>query len=637
MIPWIQQTAAVWSEYALWMVTQNTIFLLLILGLLRLLQNSSANLKYWIGILALIKCILPPFLPAPFLTEGFISKGTVQLQNPRLVQVMDHETQVPSLNTTEILFLAWICIFLLTAVLPLINTVRLKLQLKNSNPVTSPHGTGSVPVRMSDRILVPMTLGIFKPCIYVPEHWKTWSPECKSFILKHEIAHIRRLDAWFQLLQMTVQAAYAFHPLVWLLNRRLDEYREMACDDASVGPERSMSVEYSRALVQIAEDLKHSQLGYASASALIRQRNELLNRIQYQMEEPMKFISRWKKVALIGFLLVLFVPFSWTRNSVKKEAISSNLENTGTVIQGYTKTKSGNILSDIKVLIEGTDFTSISDKDGFFKMTGIPKGDYNIVFMNGRKKVGQMPLEISSSDVWTCNMTLNPNGFVDLSNVQPVPSESLGKIYGTITDTETGLPLAGANVIVEGTQFGAATDEEGNYVIPNLKPGKYNLNVSMMGYGSVGIRDVEVRQAVSTKTPMKLKPQIIAFSTIQAQVEKEEERLNAPPPPPIRETEEIEFVKYDSPPLPVGGFKAIQKHLVYPESERKAGTEGKVVVFIHINESGQVDRYKIEESLNDACDKAAIDALKAVQWTPAMQRDKPIAVWIAVPVEFALN
>jgi len=57
-----------------------------------------------------------------------------------------------------------------------------------------------------------------------------------------------------------------------------------------------------------------------------------------------------------------------------------------------------------------------------------------------------------------------------------------GKIDGKITDAKTGEPLIGANVIIQGTMIGAATNPEGDYFIINVPPGVYNVVASMMGY-----------------------------------------------------------------------------------------------------------------------------------------------------------
>ncbi|HKJ66554.1 MAG TPA: carboxypeptidase-like regulatory domain-containing protein, partial [bacterium] len=60
-----------------------------------------------------------------------------------------------------------------------------------------------------------------------------------------------------------------------------------------------------------------------------------------------------------------------------------------------------------------------------------------------------------------------------------------GKIAGTITDAETDEALPGVNVIIEGTDQGAATDEDGHYFIINVDPGTYSVTASMIGYAEV--------------------------------------------------------------------------------------------------------------------------------------------------------
>ena len=114
-----------------------------------------------------------------------------------------------------------------------------------------------------------------------------------------------------------------------------------------------------------------------------------------------------------------------------------------------------------------------------------------------------------------------------------------------------------------------------------------------------------------------------------------------PPPPPPPEEEEDEaaiFVAYDEPPTPIGGFAAIQKNLAYPEIARKAGVEGRVFVKVLIDRKGNVVDTQVIKSLgNNGCDEAAIAAIKKVKWKPAKQRDKPVKVWVSIPVVFMLK
>ena len=61
-------------------------------------------------------------------------------------------------------------------------------------------------------------------------------------------------------------------------------------------------------------------------------------------------------------------------------------------------------------------------------------------------------------------------------------AQTTGKISGVVKDADTNEPLIAANVIVQGTAFGAATDLDGSYYIINIKPGTYTLLVDMIGY-----------------------------------------------------------------------------------------------------------------------------------------------------------
>ncbi len=116
--------------------------------------------------------------------------------------------------------------------------------------------------------------------------------------------------------------------------------------------------------------------------------------------------------------------------------------------------------------------------------------------------------------------------------------------------------------------------------------------------------------------------------------------LPSPPSPPKMEEAETSapFLVVDEYPQPIGGFAAIQTHLKYPEMARKAGIEGRVVIQILIDEKGQIISTTIIKSLgNNGCDQAAIDAIMAVKWKPAMQRDKPVKVSVSIPVIFTLH
>ena len=79
-----------------------------------------------------------------------------------------------------------------------------------------------------------------------------------------------------------------------------------------------------------------------------------------------------------------------------------------------------------------------------------------------------------------------------------------GKIVGRVVDAETGEGLIGANVLLLGTNSGAATDIDGYYQIINVPPGSYGLKFSVMGYNSQTISNVKVRVDLTTSIDAEL-------------------------------------------------------------------------------------------------------------------------------------
>ena len=74
-------------------------------------------------------------------------------------------------------------------------------------------------------------------------------------------------------------------------------------------------------------------------------------------------------------------------------------------------------------------------------------------------------------------------------------SARTGSINGYVRDLTNGEPLAYANVYLEGTSIGAASNDRGYYYISNVPAGEYELAVSFIGFGTAR-RRVEVEVVV---------------------------------------------------------------------------------------------------------------------------------------------
>ena len=79
-----------------------------------------------------------------------------------------------------------------------------------------------------------------------------------------------------------------------------------------------------------------------------------------------------------------------------------------------------------------------------------------------------------------------------------------GTIGGRIIDHKTTEGVIGANVVIEGTSVGAATDLDGNFQINTVKPGTYTLVVSSITYKTQTIADVVVEGGNKTSLEITL-------------------------------------------------------------------------------------------------------------------------------------
>lgn len=84
-----------------------------------------------------------------------------------------------------------------------------------------------------------------------------------------------------------------------------------------------------------------------------------------------------------------------------------------------------------------------------------------------------------------------------------------GKIVGLIVEKETGQPLPGANIVLEGTLLGTMTDVDGHYFILNIPSGTYSLKVSYIGYSPVTVKNVEVIQDLLTEINVEMQSKVL--------------------------------------------------------------------------------------------------------------------------------
>ncbi|MFS4483945.1 TonB-dependent receptor domain-containing protein [Hyunsoonleella sp. 2307UL5-6] len=90
-------------------------------------------------------------------------------------------------------------------------------------------------------------------------------------------------------------------------------------------------------------------------------------------------------------------------------------------------------------------------------------------------------------------------------------------ISGNVKD-ETGIPLPGVNVILEGTTQGAVTDFDGNYTIDNVEKGDYKLAATFLGYAkfvqNITIQDADITINITMKEDAQSLDQVIVTGVV---------------------------------------------------------------------------------------------------------------------------
>ncbi len=115
---------------------------------------------------------------------------------------------------------------------------------------------------------------------------------------------------------------------------------------------------------------------------------------------------------------------------------------------------------------------------------------------------------------------------------------------------------------------------------------------------------------------------------------------NLPPPPSGGSpSDRPSFIPYDTPPRlqnPAEVQSALQRY--YPQSLKNAGVGGRIVLWVYVDENGQVTNSQVKESSgHSALDEAAKRVAAQMEFSPAMNRDKRTAVWVAQPITFEVR
>ena len=262
----------------------------------------SASARYAVGVATLVLMFLAPIasllilraqnLEAPAIAS---TSETVNSSIPASAAIFErasHSTQSPENAPAYFLWLveAWFAGVVLLSLRSAGGFLLVeRLRRKESTPVTEAllRMCLSLQQRMglarairyceSIRLDAPAVAGWFRPVVLLPMTAVTGlSEEQLEAVIAHELAHIRRYDAFVQLFEVGVETLLFYHPAVWWIGKRIRTERENCCDDVAVALCDS-PVTYAKALTNMAASKAAPQLAMAvNRSPLIDRISRLL-------------------------------------------------------------------------------------------------------------------------------------------------------------------------------------------------------------------------------------------------------------------------------------------------------------------------------------------------------------------------
>lgn len=246
--------------------------LFLVLSVILRLTKVSAEIKSWLWLTAFLASTLVPFIsfvpdtkvevkvntivePASF-DNGFIVSPKVQVTTQsgndaaqwNVPESWIHE----SIWLLSLFILVWVMGSLwrtVSVIRSFIHTHRVKQDVEYL-----PHfKQGQYPVAVSHNTSSPMVIGLLKPVVILPANIvNALKPEQIKPIIMHEVAHIKRGDLWFSLMQELLAIVFWWSPVMRSINHRIHINRELACDYRAIKALNSPKC-YAQSLLECAK------------------------------------------------------------------------------------------------------------------------------------------------------------------------------------------------------------------------------------------------------------------------------------------------------------------------------------------------------------------------------------------------
>lgn len=254
--------------------------LILVIVVIRALAINKLPKKTFLALwgIALFRLLIPFTVPASFsvysLMKYFapthslseeISKGNMEpiipYRNVAAIPTAPVDGKIQ--NSISLWVIIWLSGMLICAVVFTVSYFKCRKEFKTSLPVRNEYTQKwinehqilrSIEIRQSDRILTPLTYGVFHPVILLPKTVDRIDRKSLGYILAHEYVHIRRFDTVTKLIATFALCLHWFNPGVWVMYVLANRDIELSCDEAVIRLfGESTRSSYAMAIIQMAE------------------------------------------------------------------------------------------------------------------------------------------------------------------------------------------------------------------------------------------------------------------------------------------------------------------------------------------------------------------------------------------------
>ncbi len=230
----------------------------------------------------------------------------------------------------------------------------------------------AVRVLESAEAAVPMTWGIRRAVVLLPNAAREWPEGRLHAVLMHEMVHVARYDLLAQMVAQAACCLYWFHPMMWAAARQLRKERERACDDRVL--DRGVAApDYAGHLMELARVLVERQASLADAPAPMAEAGDLEERVRALLDRSRNRAPLTRRaaaaVAVLACALVLPVASVTSHAQAARGALAG-------IVQDISMARVPGCMVSIRNL-DGTNQEQASvNPAGEYGFAAIPPGRY---------------------------------------------------------------------------------------------------------------------------------------------------------------------------------------------------------------------------------------------------------------------